>query len=457
LDFQVVIVGGGIHGVGLLHDLSSRRIEGVHLFESHKLSCGTSSRSTKLLHGGIRYLEHFSQWPLVREALHERGLLLNILKDVVKPLPFVLPVFKGDRPSWMIQTGLMLYDTLAGDSGLPRARRLTSQEVHQWAPYLKNDIKSGSGFESAFLYYDGQMLDDVIVFLAAHAAQKMGGSFSEHSEVLEVTPFEKNASKGFKIKVSKAGKIQEFTSKMVFNTAGAWNNANLLKWGYEPLTRCLLNIGSHIVYHPNAVQAMPDSSAACLLQNKDGRVVFFIPWFGKWLFGTTESILPAGDPRGLKVPTQDIAYLTEAAKHGILINPDPKCIDEIYAGVRTMPFQNSWLTQLSSKQENRHKYILEDWAKDPFSSPFYVGQTQQNISALSRETIIDEVEHNLVSVYGGKYTTYRAQCAKLGALAARRLQLGGQSGTAHSQFWFLDEARAEHPELFVPQKALRHM
>ena len=452
MDFQVVIVGGGIHGVGLLHDLASRRIEGVHLFESHKLSCGTSSRSTKLLHGGLRYLEHFDQWPLVREALKERSLLLKILKDVVRPLPFVLPVYKGDRPSWMIQTGLALYDTLAGDSGLPRARRLSLREVHEKAAYLKELPYEQGGFKEAFLYYDGQMLDDVIVFLAAFAAQKRGASFTEHSEVLQVAPL---SSGGFRLKVNVKGTIQEVTSRMVFNTAGAWNNANLLRWGLRPQTRCLLNVGTHIVYKPDAVEADPFKSAACLLQNKDRRVVFFIPWFGKWLFGTTESILPKGDPRGLKVPSADIDYLHHAAEHGLNLDSEARFVDETFAGVRTMPFRKGFVDNLTLRKERSAP--LDEWVQDPFSSPFYLGQSDQNISALSRETIVDQVLPGLVSVYGGKYTTYRSQCEKLGALAVRKLQMGGQSRTAEPEFWHLDEAKNERPDLFHSQRELRQM
>src|SRR5476651_2022732 len=103
MDFNVLIVGGGIHGVGLLHDLATRGIKDVHLVEKNKIASGTSSRSTKLIHGGLRYLEHLAQWGLVYDALHERTLLLKLLPQLVRPVPFVFPHFKSDsRPAWCV-------------------------------------------------------------------------------------------------------------------------------------------------------------------------------------------------------------------------------------------------------------------------------------------------------------------------------------------------------------------
>src|SRR5207249_306311 len=151
MDLNVLIVGGGIHGAGLLHDLATRNLRGIHLVEQNQLASGTSSRTTKLVHGGLRYLEHPSQWGLVREALRERGILLRNLPGIVRPMPFVLPNFRGGRPPWLVQAGLTLYDLLDRVSGLPSARRLTHAELAQMAPYLRPERiaqETGSAFLS---------------------------------------------------------------------------------------------------------------------------------------------------------------------------------------------------------------------------------------------------------------------------------------------------------------------
>ncbi len=439
-DLEVLIIGGGCHGVGLLHDLASRRIGGVHLVEEKSLSSGTSSRSTKLVHGGLRYLEHLGQWPLVHEALSERALLLRVLKGLVQPLPFVLPVFKGDRPAWMLRAGLFIYDSMAGNGGLPTSRRLSSEEMFQAAPYLKRSqmLEQTNG---AFLYYDAQMLDDVIVRVAAAAARKLGASYEENATVKKIEPLGSN--QGYRAIIRNSEGEREVTTRCIVNAAGAWNNANLIRWGITPHIRCLLNQGSHILFKKSAVPlAKTEESAACLLQNKDKRVVFFIPWNGQWLLGTTESVLPAREPRGLKPSPEEISYLLEAATLNLDIDIRSEHIAETFAGVRTMPIleREKILKDLPARSE---------WVENPFSSPAYLQSSEGlNISALSRETIIDETLPNLFSIYGGKYTTYRAECEKLGNKLSRTLARGGQSTTCSSDAWFIAELLNESPDIF---------
>lgn len=439
-DLDVLIVGGGCHGAGLLHDFASRRITRVHLVEEKELASGSSSRSTKLVHGGLRYLEHVSQWPLVYEALSERTLLLRILKGLVQPLPFVLPVFKNDRPAWMLRAGLFLYDTMSGDGGLPRSRKLTSEEFLQAAPYLKQErmTRETSG---AFLYYDAQMLDDVIVRIAAEAAVKMGASYQERTRVASIETLPNQS--GYRVVLESDTEKRELTTRVVINASGAWNNANLIHWGISPKVRCLLNQGSHIIFKKEAVSgAVPSQSAACLLQNKDGRVVFFIPWNGEWLLGTTEAVLPALSPRSLKPTDEEVQYLLDSATLNLNIDTSAEYIAEKFAGVRTMPICDG--KTIGFKTE-----IPSSWCENPFSSPAYL-QTSEglNISALSRETIIDETLPNLFSIYGGKYTTYRAECEKLAGQICRRLGSGGQSSTRTAESWFIHELLEERPEIF---------
>ena len=221
MDCEILIVGGGIHGVGLLHDLTARHVKGVHLVEQHALASGTSSRSTKLAHGGLRYLEHFEQWALVREAIQERTLLLRLLQGIVRPLPIVIPNFKSDpRPAWMVRMGLFLYDMLGGDTGLPSARSLTLEHMYQAAPYLSKE-RIDKDMLKGFLYYDAQMLDDVIVRIAAEASKRLGGTYAENTTAEKIEPLSKG---GYRVTLNQAGRRSEVTTKVMVNAAGAWWN-----------------------------------------------------------------------------------------------------------------------------------------------------------------------------------------------------------------------------------------
>lgn len=454
-DFDVLIIGGGIQGVGVLHDLASRHITHTHLLEERSLAIGTSSRSTKLLHGGLRYLEQFSQWGLVREALAERGLLLRLLDDVVRPVPFVLPALEGGRPAWMLRLGLGLYDFLAGDSGLPASRRLKRNEIQRLAPYLNPRGATGQ-IDDAFLFYDGQMLDDVIVQVAARAAEIMGASWEEGARVETIEQIssgsESNACyrvSGTRKTASGARETFAYTARFVVVATGAWNNANLLRWGFAPEVPCILNVGSHIVFNKAVVPSAPnpDQCAATLLQNNDGRVLFFIPWFGRWLYGTTESAHRA-DPRHLVPPAGDRDYLMRAARlHLDLKDPDLNT-EEFFAGVRTMP------VAVPRARHPRPKPSSQD-IEQPFASSWYLEATPANLSRLSRESVLSETASNLLVIYGGKYTTYRAQAEQIGRYIKDRLGIGSPSQTATADAWHLDRIKEEHPEIFASSASLR--
>lgn len=440
MDVNVLIVGGGIQGVGLLHDLATRRVPDIVLAESHQLASGTSSRSTKLVHGGLRYLEHFSQWPLVREALQERAILLRVLKGIVKPIPFVLPNYKGGRPDWFVRLGLTLYDSFGGDSGLPRSRSLAKSEILQTVPYLKPEFIE-KNIHSAFLFYDAQMLDDVIVKMSAYAAQSLGARVLQNTRV---TKIEARRDGGFTAELTNGNEKQTLTTKTVVNAAGAWTNENLLKWGIVPNVSCILNVGSHLVFSEQTFEKKPHECAATLLQNDDGRIVFFIPWDGKWLLGTTESILPS-EPRPLEVPFEDIAYLKNSVSSAIDLGL-PENLVESFCGVRTMPIV----------RKRTSDSVLTEWMNDPFKSPFYIKKFTKNISGLSRESVIDESLPDLISIYGGKYTTYRALAEKLGAKISRRLGQGGQSSTQMSEAWFIDDILKNQPDILNSDKSIRN-
>ncbi|MGH7204712.1 MAG: glycerol-3-phosphate dehydrogenase/oxidase [Nitrospiraceae bacterium] len=442
MDLNVLVVGGGIHGVGLLHDLATRKIEGIHLVEQAQLASGTSSRTTKLVHGGLRYLEHPAQWALVREALRERALLLRNLPGLVSPLRFVLPNFKGGRPTWLVRLGLALYDQLAWEGGLPKTRRLTKAEVTQLAPYLRRErLEQEVG--SGFLYYDAQMLDDVIVRVAAQAAIRLGATYAEHTRVEEVAP----DGEGFRIRLSSPQGGQVMRSRVVVNATGAWANANLLKWAVSPRVPCLLNVGSHLLFTREAVDAQPEDCAATLLQHDDGRVLFFIPWQGSWLLGTTESMLK-GTPDKWECPLGDREYLLLVATRNLNLIEPARHTKEFFCGIRTIPHPKRGVRL-------RDRSVPDAWRDQPFASPWYLRKVDRDISSLSREAVVDEVARNLFTIYGGKFTTYRALCEQVGDRVATRLRCSSPSGTRLKGNWFLDELKQARPELFHSDRSLR--
>lgn len=442
MDYEILVVGGGIHGVGVLHDLASRGVKGIHLVEKKFLAAGTSSRSTKMLHGGLRYLEHISQWPLVREALQERTLLTKLLPSITRPLPFVLPCEKGGRPAWMIRFGLFLYDSFAGKSNLPRARKLLDGEIGALAPYLPKE-RVERDYKEAFLYYDGQMHDDAIVRLVAASAKSLGATYDEQTEATAVVAIEN----GFRVTLLRHGETRTVTTRKIVNAAGSWVTANILKWGFTPSVVSLLNVGSHLILKSDAVAGDPAKCAGTLFQNSDGRVVFFIPWFGKWLFGTTESILQ-GHPSSLVPPIKDSEYLLRVAERCMEIKNIDAYREEIFAGIRMMPLKKSSLGV---------KDIPQAWREDPFSSPFYEREFKKSISSLSRETILDRSIPNMISVYGGKYTTYRAECEKVGNIIAQDFHIRNPSGTHKIASWHLAEILEKYPDILQTRQELRHM
>jgi glycerol-3-phosphate dehydrogenase len=442
MDFNVLIVGGGIHGTGLLHDLATRKIEGIHLVEQAKLASGTSSRTTKLVHGGLRYLEHPAQWGLVREALRERALLLRNLPELVSPLRFVLPNVMGGRPAWLIRIGLALYDRLARQGGLPKARRLTKTEVGQMAPYLRRD-RLEQDVQSGFLYYDARMLDDVIVRVAARAATRLGATYAVHTRVEEVAPH----GGGFRVRLSSPEGRQVVTSRIIVNATGAWANANLLAWGCTPRVPCLLNVGSHLLFAPEAVAVRSEDCAATLLQHDDGRVLFFIPWQGHWLLGTTESALE-GTPDKWECPPGDREYLLGVAERNLALIEPVRHTREFFCGIRTIPLPYHGVKLRTHSAPGA-------WRDQPFASPWYLRTVDRDVSALSREAVVDEVAPNLFTIYGGKFTTYRALCERVGDRLAARLGRPAASGTHLKENWFLDDLKQTEPDIFRSDPSLR--
>jgi len=210
---------------------------------------------------------------------------------------------------------------------------------------------------------------------------------------------------------------------------------------------CLLNVGSHLLFKPEAVNAQPEDSAATLLQHDDGRVLFFIPWQGNWLLGTTESVLE-GTPDKWECPAGDREYLLRVAARNLNLIEPARHMKEFYCGIRTIP-----LPQRGARL--RDHSVPGAWRDQPFASPWYLRKVNRNVSSLSREAVVDEVVPDLFTIYGGKFTTYRALCEQVGDRVATRLSYSSPSGTAMKEKWFLDELKQAEPELFRSDPSLR--
>jgi glycerol-3-phosphate dehydrogenase len=374
-DFDVVVVGGGINGTGLARDLAGRGWR-VLLAEREDLASHTSSASTKLVHGGLRYLETY-EFSLVRKALQEREVLLRSAPHLIRPLRFVLPHAAHLRPAWMIRIGLFLYDHLARRELLPgsQALRLTGSI---YGEPLKPEFRRG------FVYSDGWVDDARLVVLNALDAQARG------AEVLTrcaVTRAERGA-KAWQVTLQNGRNLR---ARALVNAAGPWAERFLrdhtLNGHGQPLPARGLRLvkGSHIV-----VDQRFTHDHAYIFQNPDGRIIFAIPYQGRFtLIGTTDIELPEHEepPSRARIEAAEVDYLCEQASRYLARPVQPAEVLWTYAGVRPL------LDEGGSASSVTRDYLLE--ADAAGGAP-------------------------LLNVWGGKLTTYRKLAedgaSQLGAL-----------------------------------------
>jgi glycerol-3-phosphate dehydrogenase len=358
-DYDLIIIGGGINGAAIARDASLRGLQ-VILFEKNDFACGASSKSSKLIHGGLRYLEQ-REFGLVRESLQERSILLRTIPHQVKLIPFVFPVFEGDkRPLWMIKCGLYLYDFLSPND-VPKHHHLTVKEITTLFPALKTDhLKGGC------LYYDAQMLDHRIVFENLVSAQKAGCLALNYTAITGL--YQENGQvKGVYYQNSKTGKQGLCQGKAVINATGAWSNSILKMDSPVNYDKVYPTKGVHLI-----LPQVSPKYALTLTAPQDSRVFFLIPWNGYSLLGTTDTAYRE-DPDNLKVSDEDIDYLLSAINH--YFPHDHFCKNSIlaeYAGLRPLP-------------------LVEETAP----------------SLIKRKANMIVSTSGLISLIGGKYTTYR--------------------------------------------------
>ena len=351
--FDIVIIGGGINGAGIARDASGRNLK-VCLVEKNKVGSATSSWSTKLIHGGLRYLENY-EFKLVRESLKEREIIKKIAKDIVTPIPFIIPHLPQQRSKWLIQIGLFLYDNLGGFSSLPKSKKINLEAA---VPnILKNKYKIG------FQYYDLQVDDKKLVQLNIKDAKNKGAIVLENKKVVDVSRNDDYWSIKFDDNKS-------INSKILINASGPWINdvlKKIIKINSQKSIRLVK--GSHII-----TKKLYDKYKAFTLQNSDNRIVFVIPYKDKFsLIGTTET--EVNSPDNPKIDKEEIDYLINTVNKFFIKQISHDDIVDSYSGIRP---------------------LIEDF---------------KEASKVTRDYVFDLNISNsktpLLNIYGGKLTTYR--------------------------------------------------
>jgi len=359
-DFDILVVGGGINGAGIARDAAGRGLR-VALVEQDDLASHTSSASTKLIHGGLRYLEYY-EFRLVREALMERERLLAIAPHIIWPLEFILPEGPGSRARWKIRAGLWLYDHLAPRQTLPASKAL------RFGPHPAVEVLQ-SRYRHGFSYADCWVEDSRLVVLNAMDAAAHG------AQILTRTRLEKATAEDGHWRARLCHRDHdhrsEITARTIVNAAGPWVGDVLhgpLNLQSDKTVRKVK--GSHII-----VPRLYEGEFAFILQNPDKRIVFAIPYEHRFtLIGTTD-IPFEGDPANLSISAEETQYLCDSVNRYFRRAVHPQDVVRSYAGVR----------------------------------PLYDDHTA-NASAVTRDYVLDLQDRGhppLLSVFGGKITTYR--------------------------------------------------
>ena len=384
LHCDVLVVGGGINGAGIARDLAGRGLK-VLLCEKDDLAAHTSSSSTKLIHGGLRYLEYY-EFSLVRKALAEREVLLKSAPHIMWPLRFVMPHDPGMRPVWMIRAGLFLYDHLAKREVLPGSRTIDLRQHPAGAP-LKPLFSKG------FVYSDGWVDDARLVVLNALDAEAHGATVLTRTACTDA----RRGAEGWQATLrSVDGTVRQVSARALVNAAGPWAAQFLSEHAHAPRAKSLRLIkGSHLV-----VNKLFDHDHAYIFQNPDKRIIFAIPYERDFtLIGTTD-VEHTGAIGQAQIEDSEIDYLCEQASRYFAKPVTRADVVWSYAGVRP---------------------LLDDESGDP--------------SAITRDYFLelDTSAAPLLSVWGGKITTFRKLAEEAAELLKAPLQLrqGAWTRDAH--------------------------
>jgi glycerol-3-phosphate dehydrogenase len=359
--WDIIVVGGGATGVGVAIDAASRGYDTL-LLEQSDFGKGTSSRSTKLAHGGVRYLEQ-GNIGLVMEALKERGLLLQNAPHLVHDLAFVVPNYDWwEAPFYGL--GLKLYELLAGKYGFGKSRLLSRDETLQRIPTLKPD-----GLRGGAIYYDGQFDDARLLIHMVFTAFEQGATLLNYVEVTGFTKDSQDFVNGIVARDAETGEELRASAKVVINATGAFSD--VLRQKALPTAAPMIkpSQGIHLVFGPEFLQA---DSAVLVPHTSDGRVLFAIPWHGHTLVGTTDTPVSSAELEPIAME-QEIEFVLATAGQYLQKAPRREDVLSVFAGIR----------------------------------PLVRSTGSVATAALSRDHVIHIDTSGLMSIAGGKWTTYR--------------------------------------------------
>lgn len=359
-EWDVIIIGGGATGLGAAVDAASRGFKTI-LLEQHDFSKGTSSRSTKLVHGGVRYLKQ-GNISMVLEALRERSILLKNAPHIVRNQSFIVPNYKWWEGIFY-SIGMKMYDLLAGKRNIGLSSKLSRKKTIKKLPTIRDQ-----GLRGGVLYYDGQFNDSRLAINLAQTALKHDATVLNYAKVVKLIT-SKNKISGVKVKDQLTGDHFNLTGQVVINATGIFTDDILKMEDANRKNIIVTSQGVHVVLDK---KFLPGESALMVPKTDDGRVLFAVPWYDKVIIGTTDTPVknPTMEPQALEHEIDFI--LTHASKY-LSTKPTRKDIKSIFAGLRPL--------------------VKPDNSKDT--------------SSISRDHTLMVSSTGLITITGGKWTTYR--------------------------------------------------
>ncbi|MFH4968598.1 glycerol-3-phosphate dehydrogenase/oxidase [Gaetbulibacter sp. M240] len=361
-SWDVIIIGGGATGLGVAVDSASRGYKTV-LLEQVDFAKGTSSRSTKLVHGGVRYLAQ-GNIDLVREALYERGLMRKNADHLVSDQPFIIPTYSF-WGTWFYTIGLKIYDLLSGKLSFGKSTRISKKATEERLPTLKSDT-----LRKGVLYHDGQFDDARLAINLAQTAIEQGATVLNHFQVTQLLKNSAGKISGVEAQDCETNTVYTLKSKVVINATGVFSDAILQMDNAEAKPSIRPSQGIHLVLDQSF---LPSRDAIMIPKTSDGRVLFLVPWHNRVVVGTTDTLLDSHslEPKALE---SEIAFILQTANNYLSKPVTKNDVLSIYAGLR------------------------------PLAAPKDASEKTKEISR-SHKVIVSESE--LVTITGGKWTTYR--------------------------------------------------